>query len=181
MLDQLMKNLDYVFRDQSLLVRALRHPSMGAENNQRMEFLGDAVLQFLMSEQLYTMYPQLREGGLTHQRALLVCEAALSQVARRIDLGRCLRMDKGEAYTHGREKPSILADAMEADLPYKIDCPAILICGTRDEAGSAKNYNKRWAKHESLPIYWIRGAGHNANTDRPELVNNIIHDFLESL
>ena len=75
----------------------------------------------------------------------------------------------------------MLADAMEADLPYKIDCPAILICGTRDEAGSAKNYNKRWAKHEGLPIYWIRGAGHNANTDRPELVNNIIHDFLESL
>ena len=75
----------------------------------------------------------------------------------------------------------MLADAMEADLPYAIDCPAILICGTRDESGSAKSYNKRWAKHEGLPLYWIRGAGHNANVDRPGEVNRIIRDFVESL
>ena len=75
----------------------------------------------------------------------------------------------------------MLADAMEADLPYAIDCPAILICGTRDESGSAKSYNKRWAKHEGLPLYWIRGAGHNANVDRPGEVNRIIRDFVEAL
>lgn len=75
----------------------------------------------------------------------------------------------------------ILAEAMEADLPYVIDCPAVLICGEKDEAGSAKNYNKRWAKKEGLPIMWIRNAGHNANTDKPEEVNRIIRSFVQTL
>ena len=75
----------------------------------------------------------------------------------------------------------MLADAMAADLPYEIDCPAILICGTRDESGSAKSYNRRWARKEGLPLYWIRNAGHNSNTDRPELVNKIIHKFVRNL
>jgi len=115
-MDALMKAMGYTFKDDSYLKMALTHPSMGGEDNQRLEFLGDAVLQFLMSDQLYHNNPKMREGGLTHQRALLVCEAALSQVARGIELGKYLRMDKGEASTHGREKPSILADAMEAVL-----------------------------------------------------------------
>ena len=68
----------------------------------------------------------------------------------------------------------ILADAMEADLPYLIDCPAILICGEKDQAGSAKSYNRRWAKKEKLPIFWIEDAGHNSNTDKPEEINQII-------
>ncbi len=75
----------------------------------------------------------------------------------------------------------MLAEAMEADLPYKIDCPAILICGERDHAGSAKQYNRRWAEKEGLPLFWIKGAGHNANTDRPDEVNRIIHTFIRTL
>ena len=75
----------------------------------------------------------------------------------------------------------LLAEAMEADLPYEIDCPAILICGEKDQAGSAKSYNRRWAKKEGLPIYWIKEAGHNSNTDKPEEVNQIIRDFVGSL
>lgn len=75
----------------------------------------------------------------------------------------------------------MLAEAMEADLPYRIDCPAVLICGEKDQAGSAKSYNRRWAKKEGLPVYWIRDAGHNANTDRPEEVNRIIREFVYSL
>ena len=71
----------------------------------------------------------------------------------------------------------LLAEAMEADLPYVIDCPVILICGEKDQAGSAKSYNRRWAKREGLPIYWIKNAGHNSNTDKPEEVNQIIRDF----
>lgn len=115
-MEALMKAMGYTFKNEAYLKTALTHPSMGGEDNQRLEFLGDAVLQFLMSDQLYHKNPMMREGGLTHQRALLVCEAALSQVARGIDLGSYLRMDKGEASTRGREKPSILADAMEAVL-----------------------------------------------------------------
>lgn len=76
---------------------------------------------------------------------------------------------------------NMLAEAMEADLPYIIDCPAVLICGEKDQAGSAKNYNKRWAKKEGLPMMWIKNAGHNANTDKPEEVNLIIRNFAETL
>lgn len=75
----------------------------------------------------------------------------------------------------------LLAEAMEADLPYAIDCPAILICGEKDQAGSAKSYNRRWAKKEGLPVYWIKNAGHNSNTDKPEEVNRIIRDFVRSI
>ena len=75
----------------------------------------------------------------------------------------------------------MLAEAMEADLPYVIDCPAILICGEKDQAGSAKSYNRRWAKKEGLPIFWIKDAGHNSNTDKPEEVNRIIRDFVLTL
>ncbi len=113
---ELMKALGYSFRDEALLRRALTHPSVGKEDNQRLEFLGDAVLQYLMSDRLYREYPEEREGALSHQRALLVCEAALSQVARRLGLGEALIMDKGEEQTGGREKPSVLCDAMEAVL-----------------------------------------------------------------
>ncbi len=74
----------------------------------------------------------------------------------------------------------LLAEAMEANLPYQITCPAILICGEKDEAGSAKDYNRRWNKKEGLPIYWIKDAGHNANTDKPEEVNRIIRDFIKA-
>ena len=75
----------------------------------------------------------------------------------------------------------MLADAMEADLPYVIDCPSILICGEKDQAGSAKSYNRRWAKKENLPVFWIKDAGHNSNTDRPEEVNRIIRTFVGTL
>ena len=75
----------------------------------------------------------------------------------------------------------LLAEAMEADLPYEIDCPAILICGEKDRAGSAKSYNRRWAKKEGLQVYWIRDAGHNSNTDKPEEVDQIIRDFVRSI
>ena len=112
----LEKALGYTFRNPALLKRALTHPSMGKQDNQRLEFLGDAVLQYLMSDKLFREHPEDREGGLTHLRALLVCEAALSQVARKLGVGEALIMDRGEALTGGREKPSVLCDAMEAVL-----------------------------------------------------------------
>ena len=75
----------------------------------------------------------------------------------------------------------ILAEAMEADLPYAIKCPALLICGEKDHAGSCIRYNRAWHRKTGIPIAWIRGAGHNANTDAPELVNALIEDFLGKL
>ncbi len=115
-MQKLMNTLGYQFKNPALLRQALTHPSMGGADNQRLEFLGDAVLQYLMSDILYATHPASREGQLTHLRALLVCEAALSQVARSLQVGEALLMDKGEALTGGRDKPSVLCDAMEAIL-----------------------------------------------------------------
>ena len=75
----------------------------------------------------------------------------------------------------------MLARAYEADLPYVIDCPALLLCGEEDKAGSTKRYNKKWAERSGLTLAWISGAGHNANADRPELVNGLIRDFLRDI
>lgn len=75
----------------------------------------------------------------------------------------------------------ILAEAMEKDLPYNIDCPAMLICGEKDRAGSCIRYNKAWHKNTNIPIYWIKDAGHNSNTDKPEMVNQLIEQFVEVL
>ena len=72
----------------------------------------------------------------------------------------------------------ILAQAIERDLPYNIDCPCLLLCGEEDRAGSAKSYNRRWAAGEGLPLVWLPGAGHNANADVPERVNGLIEDFI---
>lgn len=75
----------------------------------------------------------------------------------------------------------MLAEAMEADLPYEIRCPALLICGEKDRAGSCIRYNRAWHKKTGIPIVWIDGAGHNANTDAPELVNALIASFLKGI
>ena len=72
----------------------------------------------------------------------------------------------------------ILAEAIERNLPYEITCPALLICGKKDHAGSCIRYNKAWHKKAGIPIAWINDAGHNANTDKPEVVNRIIRSFL---
>ncbi len=75
----------------------------------------------------------------------------------------------------------MLAEAVEKELPYEIKCPALLICGEKDKAGSCIRYNKAWHKNTGIPIEWIGGAGHNANTDRPEIINEHIEKMLERL
>ena len=75
----------------------------------------------------------------------------------------------------------MLAEAMEADLPYEIRCPALLICGEKDRAGSCVRYNRAWHRRTGIPLAWVKGAGHNANTDAPEIVNGLIEAFLKAL
>ena len=111
----------YVFSDRVLLRQALthssylnEHPGETAECNERLEFLGDAVLEAVSSDVLFRAYPEKDEGELTQIRAELVCEEALSADAARIGLSGYLFMGKGEEMTGGREKPSVCADAMEA-------------------------------------------------------------------
>ena len=117
MFEQLEKAIGYTFRDQSLLKLAMTHPSYAGEthvHNQRLEFLGDAVLQLCMSSRLYHQYPDLQEGKLSKLRARCVQEGALEVAARKLDLGSNLLLGHGEDKVGGREKPSILADAFEA-------------------------------------------------------------------
>ena len=72
----------------------------------------------------------------------------------------------------------ILANAMEMNLPYEIKCPALLICGEKDRAGSCIRYNKAWHRNANIPLEWIKNAGHNSNTDKPEVVNRLIENWL---
>lgn len=75
----------------------------------------------------------------------------------------------------------MLAEAMEADLPYELNCPALLICGEKDRAGSCIRYNKAWQKNTGFCLEWIKGAGHNSNTDEPEKVNQLIERFISKI
>lgn len=117
----LEERLGVRFRDRSLLDLALRHGSFShergrdpAKSYERLEFLGDAVLSLVVGDYLYRRDPEINEGGLAKQRARLVNEAALASVAVRLGLGRYLLLGKGEEKGGGRQRPSMLADAVEA-------------------------------------------------------------------
>jgi ribonuclease III len=104
----------HAFANAELLRQALTHRSYGSPNNERLEFVGDAVLGFVVALTLYERFPDTPEGQLTRARAHLVREDTLARVARRIDLGPAIRLGEGEVKSGGADRPSILADAMEA-------------------------------------------------------------------
>ena len=114
----LERAIGHQFADIALLDLAMTHPSYALQHkcrdNQRLEFLGDAVLETCVSRVLYHKFPKLKEGQLTRRRAALVCEANLAQAAKKLGLGSFLKLDRGEEVVGGRENPSILADTMEA-------------------------------------------------------------------
>ncbi len=117
----LEQTLGIAFADKSLLQRALthrsylnEHPDFPFEDNERLEFLGDAVLDFVTGEYLYHRFPELREGSLTSLRSVLVRRETLARFARHLDLGSCLLMGHGEAESGGAQRPAILCAAFEA-------------------------------------------------------------------
>lgn len=119
-LSYLEQKINYEFKDKTLLQEALTHSSWAHEgknekvSNERLEFLGDSVLSLVISEYLYKNRKDLEEGSLSKYRAEIVCEPSLARCARKIELGSFLRMGKGEEISGGRDRDSILADAMEA-------------------------------------------------------------------
>ena len=130
--------LGYRFQDRCLLEEALTHRTFvneagGGKDNQRLEFFGDAVLDFLLSDMLLVQFPAAREGELTRIRAALVDEASLARIAAELDLGSCLRLGRGEEKGGGRQKRSLLADAFEALLA------ALYLDGGIDEARRVVN------------------------------------------
>lgn len=115
-LKQLMQVLDYQFQNIDHLQQALQHRSVGNNNNERLEFLGDSIINFLIADALYGCYPNAQEGVLTRMRARLVCGETLSEIAKQIELGDFLILGKGELRSGGHQRQSILADALEAIL-----------------------------------------------------------------
>ena len=104
----------HAFADPALLAQALCHRSAGSPHNERLEFLGDALLNLIIAEQLYARWPKADEGAMTRARAELVRESTLATLARRLELGSRLTLGPGEMKTGGHRRDSILADAMEA-------------------------------------------------------------------
>lgn len=120
-MDELEEKLNYKFTDRALLQTALSHSSYANENkkkgaicNERLEFLGDSVLGQVVATFLYLTFPTMPEGKMTRLRAELVCETSLYGVAKELNLGKYLKLGKGEENSGGRQRESILADAVEA-------------------------------------------------------------------
>ena len=106
--------IGHPFRDQGLLKQALTHRSAGAPHNERLEFLGDSIVNMLIAEALFLRWPKADEGALTRARASLVCEGALALIARTLQLGERLTLGPGEMKSGGHRRDSILADTVEA-------------------------------------------------------------------
>lgn len=152
-LDALQARLGHQFREPALLRLALTHPSISHEagasqaHNQRLEYLGDAVLQLALSRELYDRYPHHDEGPLTKIRAQLVNQVSLAEQGRALGLGKHLVLSRGEQLNGGRERPSILADAYEAVLG------ALLLDGGYDVASAfiLRSFAAPLADIESAP------------------------------
>ena len=122
-MQKLEETIGYRFRNRKLLETALTHSSYanerhdsGEESYERLEFLGDSILGHITADYLYHQDPPIPEGRMTRLRAELVCEQSLHHIALRLELGKYMRLGKGEERTHGRERPSILADMVESIL-----------------------------------------------------------------
>jgi ribonuclease III len=180
-LDEAQQAIGYTFRDVRLLDEALTHTShvnefkdQVSKDNERLEFLGDAVLALIISEHVASAWPDLTEGALSKLRSHLVSEATLATVSRRLDLGRLLRLGRGEERTGGREKDSILANTVEAVLAavyldggldaarnfaLKAFAQELREAGNRDAgvvlAGDYKTQLQEWCQqqHDCVPQY----------------------------
>ena len=156
----LEKTIGYIFKNRKLLHTALTHSSYSNEKrahgdkescNERLEFLGDSVLSLIVSDYIFSVYPDMPEGELSKVRAGTICEKALAEFARNIKLGDYLFLGRGEELTNGRKRPSILADAFEALLA------SIYLDGSIDDV---KRFLLPFVKRE---IKSILESGHTAD------------------
>lgn len=117
-LTKLEQSIGYTFKNKLLLIKALTHTSYAYDNhvesNEKLEFLGDSILEFLSSKYIYNNYPKLKEGEMTKVRAEVVCEDSLYLVAQKHHFSDFLNLGKSEELSHGKTKPAILADSVEA-------------------------------------------------------------------
>ncbi len=130
-LDLLQEKLGHQFCDPGLLELALTHRSRGSRNNERLEFLGDSILNHIIAQALYLQFENSREGELSRMRAALVKGETLAEVARELDLGSVVRLGPGETKSGGRRRDSILADTLEAVLGAILLDADVITCRTR--------------------------------------------------
>lgn len=154
-IEVLERNIGYTFRDKNLLYEALTHTTYTNEHkdssigdNQRLEFLGDSVVNVIIARELFGQFPGDKEGALTKKRAEVISEAALSRIASHLCLGTYLRLGRGEDMDGGREKPSLLADAYEALVG------AILLDSSYDSVTAVvrKHFESALGSLEHIPI-----------------------------
>lgn len=173
---KLSKKLEVTFADKDLLTQALVHRSYLNENrdfplphNERLEFLGDAVLELVAAEVLYRRHPEAGEGSLTLDRAAVVSTGALAGAARRIDLGKYLRVGKGVEKTGGRDLDSLLANCLEAvigaiylDLGFEVTAGVFERLGGTSEEGTINHKGRlqelTQADAEGVPVYQVAEA-----------------------
>lgn len=189
--------ISYVFKNKTLLKNALTHSSYANENrekgipdNERLEFLGDSILGFVVAEHLFHLYPQRPEGELTRIRADLVCEKSLARVARTIDLGDFILLGNGEEQNGGRKRDSILSDAMESvfaavyldggmDEARKL-ISSLLLQDTADEQGSNMDYKTKFQelvqrkKNQSIHYHLVGESG--PDHDKKFLVEVLLNE-----
>ncbi len=168
---QVQKNIAYQFKDTSYLIHALKHRSYayaqeltGVHSNERLEFLGDAVLDLVVSERIYIKYPKRREGRLTQLRSLLVNKSSLAQQARSIKLGKYLLLSESEARSGGRHRDSILADGYESIIgamyldggiePVRVFLDKTLLANIETQ-----NRSDLWRNYKSALLEYTQGAG----------------------
>lgn len=173
--ERFRQRLGHEFRDPELLTRALTHRSAAADHNERLEFLGDGLLNFVAAEALFRAYPGYAEGELSRLRASLVCEDALARVADGLGLGEALILGPGELKSGGWRRASILADTLEAVLgavyldagfdAARATCaqllaPALAELPAPDRLKDAKTQLQEWlqGRGRSLPVYEVRAA-----------------------
>lgn len=164
--------LDYKYQKKHLFEQALTHRSFSARNNERLEYLGDGALNFIIAHQLYVRFPDLPEGALSRLRAQLVKEGTLSEIALSLDLGASLKLGEGEMKSAGWRRPSILADAVEAIigaayLDGGFDAAEVLVkqffterletINPKEIGKDAKSLLQEFlqAKKASLPVYTV--------------------------
>ncbi len=181
LLDALQSRIGHAFRGSELLVQALTHRSFSADHNERLEFLGDAVLNLAVSDLLFKHFDESPEGDLTRVRAHLVRQDMLHRIAVSLQLPAVLRLSEGEARGGGAQRPSILADAMEAiigavyldagfnaaqALVQRLFEPLVTETVTHAWAKDAKTQLQEWlqARRQTVPEYRIettRGRAHD--------------------
>ncbi|WP_032137758.1 ribonuclease III [Kingella negevensis] len=177
--------IGYTFKNIKLLQQALTHRSYSAQNNERFEFIGDSILDYVVAKMLYDAFPNLPEGRLSPLRAQLVKEATLAEIARELGLGNALYLGMGELKSGGNDRASILADAMEAlfaAISFDADfhtaenvvrglfADKVRHLNTNTQAKDAKTRLQEWlqGKRFALPKYRIEkqtGEGNDARFD----------------